>query len=466
MQKAIKEAEEVVSNNQEDSDVRVKENPTSKVEILAGAGIVPEGEFEVESKEQKQAQGKQKSDTPVGEDRIIDTTKTQVVEKKISVGAEANVESVESEEKATTAEAEEKADNKSINTETRTEEKADNIEAKIEEAVEVEKEADEAAETEAKVEDEATETEANVEEPATATEAKTEEKVAATAEAEPKEATENKKTENKKTEKKEDQTMDNNIVRENVLSEAELTEFKNYLNVEGFEINIREVLQELIVNYSPNGKSEHGNVIIMGNEKTGKTTLAIELIKLVNRKRGRRNRKLAKVDARVLNRKGFKYVLGKLVGSDLIIENADQLGKMTVISLLDGCGMFTDDMLIILEGNEDGMEELLKENPKLETTFNHIVRIKEYNIEEWVEYGKRYALNKGYEMDELANLAFYKAIDDYFGANKGISQDNVEEIIDNAIAHTKKLGRKFKGIFGSKSKNDGLNLLQESDFEI
>ncbi len=260
--------------------------------------------------------------------------------------------------------------------------------------------------------------------------------------------------------------MDNNIVRENVLSEAELTEFKNYLNVEGFEINIREVLQELIVNYSPNGKSEHGNVIIMGNEKTGKTTLAIELIKLVNRKRGRRNRKLAKVDARVLNRKGFKYVLGKLVGSDLIIENADQLGKMTVISLLDGCGMFTDDMLIILEGNEDGMEELLKENPKLETTFNHIVRIKEYNIEEWVEYGKRYALNKGYEMDELANLAFYKAIDDYFGANKGISQDNVEEIIDNAIAHTKKLGRKFKGIFGSKSKNDGLNLLQESDFEI
>ena len=94
LQKAIKEAEEVVSNNQEDSDVRVKENPTSKVEILAGAGIVPEGEFEVESKEQKQAQGKQKFDTPVGEDRIIDTPKTQVVEKKTSVGAEAKAESV------------------------------------------------------------------------------------------------------------------------------------------------------------------------------------------------------------------------------------------------------------------------------------------------------------------------------------------------------------------------------------
>lgn len=68
--------------------------------------------------------------------------------------------------------------------------------------------------------------------------------------------------------------MDNNIVRENVLSEAELTEFKNYLNVEGFEINIREVLQELIVNYSPNGKSDHGNVIIMGNEKNRKDNIS------------------------------------------------------------------------------------------------------------------------------------------------------------------------------------------------
>ena len=53
-----------------------------------------------------------------------------------------------------------------------------------------------------------------------------------------------------------------------------------------------------------------------------------------------------------------------------------------------------------------------------------------------------------------------------FDSIKDNAQDNVEEIIDNAIAHTKKLGRKFKGIFGSKSKNDGLNLLQESDFEI
>lgn len=256
------------------------------------------------------------------------------------------------------------------------------------------------------------------------------------------------------------------VVREDILSEAELTEFKNYLNVEGFETNIREVLQELIVNYTPNGKSDEGNVIIMGDEKTGKTTLAIELVKLVNRKRGRRNRRLAKVDAGALNRKGFRYAITKLVGSDLIVENADQLGKMTVSELIDASGMFTDDMLIVLEGNIEGMERLLKESPRLETVFNHVVRIKEYDIKEWVEYGKQYALRKGYSVDELANLAFYKAIDDFFGANKGIGQLDVEGIIDNAIEKSGRISRKVKGIFGSKTDDEGLIVLQESDFDI
>lgn len=256
------------------------------------------------------------------------------------------------------------------------------------------------------------------------------------------------------------------VIREDILSEAELTEFKNYLNVEGFETNIREVLQELIVNYTPNGKSDEGNVIIMGDEKTGKTTLAIELVKLVNRKRGRRNRRLAKVDAGALNRKGFRYAITKLVGSDLIVENADQLGKMTVSELIDVSGMFTDDMLIVLEGNIEGMETLMKESPRLESVFNHVVRIKEYDIKEWVEYGKQYALAKGYSVDELANLAFYKAIDDFFGANKGIGQSDVEGIIDKAIDKSGRISRKVKGIFGSKTDDEGLIVLQESDFDI
>lgn len=251
-----------------------------------------------------------------------------------------------------------------------------------------------------------------------------------------------------------------------VLTEEELSAFKNYLNVEGFDTNIRDVLKDLIINYKPNGNSAEGNVVIMGSEKTGKTTLAIEIIKLVNKKRGRRNRKLAKIDAVALNRKGFRTVLSKLLGSDLIIENADRLGPMTLSEITDVSGMFTDDMIIILEGETDGMTKILNESQRAARVFNHVVTIREYDIKEWVEYGKRYAKDKGYVFDEVANLAFYKAIDDFFGVNKGIGRSDVESIVDEAISKSRRIGRKLKGIFASKKDEEGNNILVESDFNV
>lgn len=251
-----------------------------------------------------------------------------------------------------------------------------------------------------------------------------------------------------------------------VLTEEELSAFKNYLNVEGFDTNIRDVLKDLIINYKPNGNSAEGNIVIMGSEKTGKTTLAIEIIKLVNKKRGRRNRKLAKIDGVALNRKGFRTVLSKLLGSDLIIENADKLGPMTLSEITDVSGMFTDDMIIILEGETDGMTKILNESQRAARVFNHVVTIREYDIKEWVEYGKRYAKGKGYVFDEVANLAFYKAIDDFFGVNKGIGRSDVESIVDEAISKSRRIGRKLKGIFASKKDEEGNNILVESDFNV
>ena len=249
-----------------------------------------------------------------------------------------------------------------------------------------------------------------------------------------------------------------------VATEEELSVFKNFFNVEGLEDNIQEVVKELIAGYTPNGKSTDGNVVILGEEKTGKTSLAVEIIKLVNKKRGRRNRRLAKIDATALNKRRFRTSLNKLLGSDLIVENAEKLGAMILSEVVDVSGMFTDDMLIILEGETEPMEKMLKDSPRLSKVFNHVIRIKQYDIKQWDEYGKRYAKDKGYVMEELASLAFYKAIDDYFGEHKGIGRADVEKLVDTAIANSHKLGRKLSGLFSSNKNDDGLYILIESDF--
>lgn len=270
----------------------------------------------------------------------------------------------------------------------------------------------------------------------------------------------------------EEMPKEENVIKEEsqeqkmVLTEQDLAPFKNYLNVEGLETNLREIANDLVNNYHPNGKSTDGNIIIRGNEQTGKTTLAIEIIKLVNRKRGRRNRKLAKIDATALNRRGFRNSLNKLVGCDLIVENANELGAMTLSELIDATGMFTDDMLIVLEGDNEGMEALMQSSPRMTQVFNHVIQIREYDIKEWVEYGKKYALQKGYVVDELANLAFFKTVDDFFGIHKGISQGDVEDIVEQAISKSHRFGRKVKGIFSSQKDEEGMKILVESDFSI
>ena len=60
----------------------------------------------------------------------------------------------------------------------------------------------------------------------------------------------------------------------------------------------------------------------------------------------------------------------------------------------------------------------------------------------------------------------YKAIDDWYGTKKEISQKDVEQILDATIKRAKhKLGRKIVGIFKTKDKDD-LQILKEADFNI
>lgn len=248
------------------------------------------------------------------------------------------------------------------------------------------------------------------------------------------------------------------------LDDEDMAAFGNYMNVEGLEEKIRKVLTSLIDNYESTGRSMSGNVIVMGDQQTGKTTMAIEILKIVNKKRRRVNRKIAKIDAEVLNKKSFAKAFKKLIGNDLIIENAHRLSHDTIMDILECRTQFTDDMLIVLEAETEPMEMLLNDYLELQAAFDNVIKIKQYNLREWVTYGNEYAKTKGYCLDEVAELALFKTIDDAFGAHEGISKEDVEDIIDLAIEKHGRLGKKISGIFSSNK--EGLSVLDESDFNI
>ena len=250
------------------------------------------------------------------------------------------------------------------------------------------------------------------------------------------------------------------------VEDSDMAVFGNYLNVEGLEDTIKKVCNDLIQKYTGQAKDTKANVIVMGDEKTGKTTMAIEIIKLVNKKSDRRNRKIAKISASTLNKKSFTSVLGKIKGCDLIVENAQDIHVTTIQEMVKALSPNDLDSIIILEAETEPMEELLSSTFSLGQIFDHVIKIKQYNIREWVAYGSEYAKTQGYKLDEVAELALFKTIDDAFGAHKGISKLDVEEIIDKAIEKSERFGKKLSGMFGGKKDDEGLKLLDESDFNI
>ena len=273
-------------------------------------------------------------------------------------------------------------------------------------------------------------------------------------------------TEPKSTEKESGVKEEKYSLGTKIVTDEDMKVFANYTNIEGLDDTIKYTIEKLVKEFVPDGNSSNGNIAISGDEKSGKTTLAIDIIKMVNAKRGRTGRRIAKVNAEVLNRRGFTAALNKLMGSDLIVEKATDLNSEQIDEIIKSAKLYTNDMLIVLEGGTDAMADMFDENEELKQIFDYPILIKTYNVKEWVAYGVQYAKDNGFNINEMGMLALFKAIDDWYGTKKEISQKDVEQILDAAMKRAKhKLGRKIVGIFKAKDKDD-LQILKEADFNI
>lgn len=273
-------------------------------------------------------------------------------------------------------------------------------------------------------------------------------------------------TEQKSAEKESETKEEKDNSGTKIVTDEDMKVFANYTNIEGLDDTIKYTIEKLVKEFVPDGNSSNGNIAISGDEKSGKTTLAIDIIKMVNAKRGRTGRRIAKVNAEVLNRRGFTAALNKLMGSDLIVEKATDLNSEQIDEIIKSAKLYTNDMLIVLEGETDAMADMFDENEELKQIFDYPILIKTYNVKEWVAYGVQYAKDNGFNINEMGMLALFKAIDDWYGTKKEISQKDVEQILDATIKRAKhKLGRKIVGIFKTKDKDD-LQILKEADFNI
>ncbi len=248
------------------------------------------------------------------------------------------------------------------------------------------------------------------------------------------------------------------------LSDEDRKLFIEFLDIPGLEEQISATLDNLVNDFVEDGTSKTNNVIIMGDAKIGKTTLGLGIIKAANRGRKRPGRKVAKVKATALNKKGVGPAMSQILGTDLIIEQAGNLMPGTVVDLMAAMKSYTEEMIIVLEDDKAALERLVTAHPTLEDMFINQIYIREFGIDDYVKIAREYAEQKQYVIDEMGTLALYAKIDDINGKNQGISRPEIYEIIDKAISHAEKF--KISKLIGKlKRTHYEMGVLKEEDFE-
>lgn len=250
------------------------------------------------------------------------------------------------------------------------------------------------------------------------------------------------------------------------LSEEHRQSFAAFLHISGLEEQLAEIFDEAEKIGEEKDTSLFGNILIIGDHKSGKTTLAAELMKALNKTTNRKGRKIAKISGDRLNNKGMKETISHLIGADLLIERAGEMNRTTAQELLQAMAGHTGGMLVVLEDTQEGMGHLIAENPEVRVRFTHELILKECEISEWVELAKQYAEELDYGIDEMAVLALSARIDALYAHKTVITMEDVKAVIDAAIEHSEKknIKRLFETVFSRKYKDSDLTMLRENDF--
>lgn len=246
---------------------------------------------------------------------------------------------------------------------------------------------------------------------------------------------------------------------ENGLTQEQKDIFYNFLFMRGMEEQLALLFTDVAQAETCNS-SASGNLIVVGEHKSGKTTMAVEVMKEVNRIRDRKGRKIAKISGERLNYKGIRETFSHLKDADLLVEHAGRMSKSTFQGLLRFMSGETGGMLVVFEDTKDGMEYILSQVPEARTYFSYYLELREVEVSEWAELARQYAREKGFKIDDMAKLALSAKIAALYQDVSIIEFDDVKDIINDAI---RKYNRKH--IFKKHKKDDDTYfVLKEADF--
>ena len=209
-----------------------------------------------------------------------------------------------------------------------------------------------------------------------------------------------------------------------------------------------------------------GNIILTGEEGMDTLTLAKKLMKEVQQTDSNFSGKIAKISSESLNKKGIAPVFDRIVNGALIIQKASKLSDDSVKDMQKVMNQEHKGMIVILEDTRGGAHKLLKKHPELKELFNIEIHVEALDNDSLVSYGRKYAEEQEYGMDEMGVLALHTCIAERQTIDHIVTIEEVKDIIDDAIQHAnrKTLGHFFDIIVAKRYDEEDRIILRENDF--
>ncbi len=209
-----------------------------------------------------------------------------------------------------------------------------------------------------------------------------------------------------------------------------------------------------------------GNVILTGEPGMDSIKLAKNIIKDVQMNDSNFSGRMAKITGQALNNKDLEKTFENLKNGALIVESAGKLKDDTVQKMTKLLEQEEQGIIVILEDSKINMNRFLENHKILHQNFNLRIDIEALENHSLVAFGRRYALEKEYTIDDLGVLALYTRIEEMQTSEHSVTTKEVKEIVDDAIDHANKknIPHFMDIVLGKRYDEEDMIVLREKDF--
>ena len=181
---------------------------------------------------------------------------------------------------------------------------------------------------------------------------------------------------------------------------------------------------------------ENSFFAVMGEEKSGKTTLALKMIKLLFKLELIKYDRTAIVDAIQLNQISIRECKSQLKNCNIIVEHAGSMTEKTIQELVDFVREQQRETCLFLEDSLREMKKIVSSEKEWSILFYNQVLLQEYTLQELMGFAYDYIVKEDYSIDNTAAKVLLEKFDEIIKFHrKESSLSYVMQLIKATLQH-------------------------------